>query len=224
MSNNLLLNTFNISLFLQVLIGIISIDAIFLKLKNNNKILYDTFITELIVQVIEGIFYFYIIKTFENNKNITNIRYIDWTITTPIMLITTILFMEYENQINNKKLTSINILKENKDDIIKILMYNYLMLLFGYLAENNNYYKNEFILVGFVFFVLTFYNIWNKFAKNKLINKQLFIFMFIIWALYGISAYMPKLQKNICYNILDVISKNFYGLFIYYRIKKLKNL
>ena len=32
---------------------------------------------------------------------------------------------------------------------------------------------------------------------------------------------MPPNIKNTSYNILDIIAKNFYGLFIYYRIVKI---
>ena len=46
----------------------------------------------------------------------------------------------------------------------------------------------------------------------------LFYFMFIVWGLYGIAALFDVYSKNLCYNILDIISKNFYGLFIFYKI------
>jgi hypothetical protein len=42
--------------------------------------------------------------------------------------------------------------------------------------------------------------------------------MFVVWSLYGIAALLPTLQKNISYNGLDIIAKNFYGLFIFYYI------
>lgn len=223
MNNNFLLNTFNVSLFFQIIIGIFSIDALFIKLKDNNKILYDTFLIEFIVQIIEASFYIYIISKFKKNKNITNIRYIDWAITTPIMLITTILFMEYQNQIDNNELNTKEIIDKNKKEIFEILIYNYLMLLFGFLAENNSNYKNYYIFIGFIFFILSFFKLWQNFANKNNLNKKLFTFLLVIWGLYGVSAYFPSIAKNISYNILDVISKNFYGLFIFYKIKTLKN-
>ena len=33
---------------------------------------------------------------------------------------------------------------------------------------------------------------------------------------------LPILPKNIMYNVLDIIAKNFYGLYIFYEIIKLK--
>jgi len=50
----------------------------------------------------------------------------------------------------------------------------------------------------------------------------LFLFVFIVWSIYGVAAMMPTPYKNISYNILDIIAKNFYGLYIYYKILQYK--
>ena len=42
--------------------------------------------------------------------------------------------------------------------------------------------------------------------------------MACIWSLYGVAAMLPSNYKNFSYNILDIFSKNFYGLYIAYRI------
>jgi bacteriorhodopsin len=34
--------------------------------------------------------------------------------------------------------------------------------------------------------------------------------------LYGIVAVLPYKIKNMCYNILDLFSKNFFGIFLSY--------
>ena len=39
--------------------------------------------------------------------------------------------------------------------------------------------------------------------------------------MYGVSATFDVVTKNISYNLLDIVSKNFYGLFIYYKVKEL---
>ena len=38
--------------------------------------------------------------------------------------------------------------------------------------------------------------------------------MFFVWSLYGVAATLPSLWKNVMYNILDLFSKNFYGLYV----------
>ena len=110
--------------------------------------------------------------------------------------------------------------KDNKAITLRIFAYNFLMLMFGYLGEigkMNLYAANA---IGFVFFGLTFYTIWNTYVKGSTvtINHQLFNFMFVVWALYGFAALMSPILKNIGYNFLDIIAKNFYGLFIFYQM------
>ena len=149
-----------------------------------------------------------------NINTIASRRYIDWVITTPTMLLSTIMFMKYQesNEKNsNKYITSYNFVKEYNEDIKKILSYNLLMIIFGYLGEINKIYS---ILIGFYFFILCFNLIYNKFAKYSIEGKKLYKFLFIVWGLYCIAAMFPNIEKNISYNILDIIAKNFYGLYI----------
>ena len=148
------------------------------------------------------------------------------------MLISTILFMRYnirilydksknkQNRQNKPKsnLTTYNVIKNNKDTIIKIVIGNFIMLFFGYLGEVDILSKTISIPIGFIFFFYVFYLIWREFGSYTQQNQILFWVLFIVWGLYGVSACLPVLQKNICYNILDIISKNFYGLYIFYYI------
>ena len=48
------------------------------------------------------------------------------------------------------------------------------------------------------------------------------LFLFMIWGTYGIADMIPVIEKNIFYNCLDIISKNFYGLYIFYKILQVK--
>ena len=219
--NNLTKSTFYISIISQLLLLILTFDVLFIKLKNNNKILYDTFIIEFIVQIIEALFYILIISKLHNKNNINLLRYYDWFITTPFMLISTIMYMEYENNIKDESFNSLKILKKNKKDIINILLLNFGMLICGYLSEIYPKFKNILVIIGFIIFIKYFYIIWSKYVNNIENNKKLFIFLFFIWSFYGITTFFSNDNKNISYNFLDIISKNFYGLFIYYKIKKL---
>ena len=78
------------------------------------------------------------------------------------------------------------------------------------------------VLIGFIFFYYTF-NIIYSYAKNDT-SYNLFMFLLIVWSLYGIAALFENNKKNICYNLLDIVSKNFYGLYIYYIIKNINNI
>ena len=45
------------------------------------------------------------------------------------------------------------------------------------------------------------------------------MFLLIVWSLYGFAALLGTKNKNISYNLLDIVAKNFYGLFIYFYIR-----
>jgi len=34
------------------------------------------------------------------------------------------------------------------------------------------------------------------------------------WSLYGVAAVFPNIAKNSMYNLLDIVSKNFYSVFL----------
>ena len=98
-SKDLLLLTVHISLIVQLLTGLVSGSGIFIQLKDKDLILHDVLLIETIVQLVEGLFYIHIAYAIKNIKvnSITSRRYFDWVITTPIMLLSTIMFMEYES-------------------------------------------------------------------------------------------------------------------------------
>ena len=77
------------------------------------------------------------------------------------------------------------------------------------------------IPIGFFFFYKSFSIIY-KYAEKTEIGKNLFKFLVVAWALYGVAAMLPIKEKNICYNTLDIFSKNFYGLYIYYKVRQLR--
>ena len=77
-------------------------------------------------------------------------------------------------------------------------------------------------MIGFVLGNWVFKFVYEEYVKENETNKRLFYFVFIIWALYGFAAMAGDNVKNISYNGLDLIAKNFYGLYIYYKIAQLK--
>jgi hypothetical protein len=74
-----------ISLIVQIIVGIIDYVAINLKIDSKDEILKDLLKMELFVQIVEFIFYVWLIYHFHKvSKNITPYRYLDWSITTPL--------------------------------------------------------------------------------------------------------------------------------------------
>ena len=94
------------------------------------------------------------------------------------------------------------------------------MLLFGLLGELNIINNKFAVAIGFGFFILAFKLIYDEYASKTPGGLKLFSFLVSVWSLYGVAALMPIVPKNTMYNMLDIVSKNFYGLFIYYYIRQ----
>ena len=225
--NSLVKYTVYISLLVQIIITILAFDSFNYTLKPGDKILKDSLILETVVQVVEACFYIWVIFALTDLKKMTPRRYIDWFITTPTMILSTIIFMQYirdknenENENENEPLNFWKFLKDHKNNIIKLGFYNFMMLLIGFLGEIGVIWNKFAVFIGFGFFYLIFENIYNNYAKFTEIGRNLFYFMSISWGLYGVAALMNITTKNTMYNLLDIVSKNFYGLFLYYYISK----
>jgi hypothetical protein len=153
-----------------------------------------------------------------------SIRYFDWIITTPTMLLTTIIFFKYQENIEKNIDENIDFwkfIKENKQNIITIFTCNFLMLVFGYLGEIKYIDMTQSLSFGFLFFGFTFYNIYKNYAIKSTSSIKMFYFIFFIWALYGVAAFFEPVNKNNMFNILDLFSKNFFGIYLYYFILKI---
>lgn len=214
----MLYNSAYISLVIQFMTGIIDYLGLQINIPKEKNIYKDLLRTELGVQVIEFIFYIWMVLNFNNIKNITPYRYFDWLITTPIMLFTLTAYLDTNNY---SSLTEF--LKANKKDTEKIVIANLLMLMFGLLGELNFLNYETAIILGFLPFVYYFKLIWKKYIYNKEVSldrKVLFYFFAIIWTLYGLAAFLPYELKNVSYNILDLFSKNLFGLFLVWVVWK----
>lgn len=216
-------NTIYFSFFAQIVTTLIASQGLIVNLDERDSILKDILKMELFVQAIETSFYVWVILALKNYNVLTKRRYIDWVITTPTMLISTIIFMRYIEYKEKDKpiLTFYETILQEKDNIIKVVVYNFLMLVFGYLGESNQLNKQFSVGIGFVFFYLSFNTIYG-YAKETETGMNLFKFLVSVWSLYGVSALLNHIPKNICYNLLDIVSKNFYGLYIYYIISQLE--
>ena len=84
---------------------------------------------------------------------------------------------------------------ENKLNIAKIFASNALMLICGFLGEIRKIGMNMSVAIGTIFFLYTFYVIWEEYAKHSGEGVKLFKFLFIVWGLYAVVALMrPKIK------------------------------
>ena len=209
-----------ISLFIQFVVGIIDYLALSIEVSSKDELLKDLLRLEIFVQIIEFMFYIWLIFYFNKiSKNITPFRYLDWAITTPVMLITLSAFLNHDDK-NPIRLTEF--LSINTSSIIKIVLLNAGMLFFGLVSEFE--YLNPYIAtaLGFIPFILNFKYIKDTFLKSdedKFKNAVFYWFVFF-WALYGVFAVMSYTVKNTGYNILDIFAKNFFGVFLAYIVWK----
>ena len=204
------------SLVVQFVVGIINYKALSIEVTSKEDFLKDLLKIELIVQIVEFIFYIWLFFYFHKvSQNITPFRYLDWSITTPLMLFTLSAFLSYDG---NTKDTVVDFLSKNMSSIVKIVLLNATMLFFGLVSELG--YLNPYVstALGFIPFTLNFKYIKDTFlpsSEDKLKNA-LFYWFVSSWALYGVFALMNYTTKNTGYNILDIFAKNFFGLFLAY--------
>ena len=207
-----------ISLIIQVVIGIIDYLAINIEIDERDELLKDLLKVELFVQVVEFIFYVWLFYYFHRvSRNITPYRYLDWSITTPLMLITLSAYLNYDGSTPTRL---VEFLSNHTVSIVKIVLLNAAMLGFGIMGEFGYLSHYTSTALGFIPFTLNFKYIKDTFLPSSEDNFKNFLFYWFVffWALYGVFALMNYRVKNTGYNVLDIFSKNFFGIFLAYII------
>jgi bacteriorhodopsin len=167
---------------------------------------------ETAISVIAGYFYLKFLEKIQvSEQNNTAIdweelsvtRYIDWSMTTPLMLLGLCLFLSR----NVNKMVTLKV-------IAGVVILNYAMLYFGYLGEAKHLDRVYSLILGFLSFFGLFYLIFINYVGPKYVktNYILFTVFTIVWSLYGVAFMFNDEYKNIAMNILDCISKCFIGI------------
>lgn len=176
---------------------------------------------ETAISVIAGYFYSSFVEDIKDSqknnkiinwKKLTTTRYIDWSMTTPLMLI--VLCLVLSNNIEKKVSLMV---------ITGVIILNYIMLLLGYLAEVNYMDRLYSLIFGFIAFFGLFYLIFINYIAPKYMkaNYILFYFFLIVWAFYGIVFMFNEEYKNLAMNILDCISKCLVGIGFWFYFTKI---
>ena len=221
MTKQLFHNTLIVSIAVQIITGIIEIGSFFVKVPTMYFLIRQLLMLELAIQFVEGMFYVWLFHNLHTVINVTPKRYLDWAITTPTMLITLMLYLIYLNKKEENKTNELeffSLIKENSTFFISVLILNWLMLLFGYLGEMNVIPILYGVFLGFIPFAIYYYMIYVNYVSQNTYGYLLFWYFFIFWSLYGVVAVLPYYIKNALYNILDLFSKNFFGIFLSYII------
>jgi bacteriorhodopsin len=204
-SDEIIKQSFNIPYVLLMTTGAITfIEA----LRTNDDVIRHIMNIETCISIIAAYFYSNFVDMIKNNKldheKINIVRYTDWSITTPLMILSLTLFLSYN--IGTKNV--------NFKHFLLLIVFNYLMLLSGYLGEIGKINKKISLILGFLFFILLFYFIYIFYIKgyNNIANNIIYGLFLFVWTLYGVIANFEPKIKNITYNILDLIAKCFIGL------------
>ncbi len=230
-------SSYYFSLFIQVitlLIFYLTVSSIYY---NPQFILLENaYFIEYVVSIIEFIGYIILGFYIGSKSNITTIRYLDWFITTNMLLVSLSLFSLFNNIYYDTKKSELekydqlkkfdfNFIKQEYGDIfLKIFTANTLMLIFGFLGEIKFLNKYISLTIGLFFFTLSFKYIFDNFIQFNYINYiTLSIFIFI-WLLYAVAFLLDFNTKNIAYNLLDLISKNCFGIFLFFYLYYLNSL
>ncbi len=127
-------------------------------------------------------------------------RYIDWIITTPLLLYTFWLLARQRGY--NRSFVSIGVAAA-------------LMSALGLLASTNynKQYIILFLVVSWLLLVYILYEVYliNNFLISQNLNTILPYFFYILWPLYGLVFFIKDLNtKYTLWNILDFLSKGVY--------------
>uniref|UniRef100_A0A6C0DAK7 Bacteriorhodopsin-like protein n=1 Tax=viral metagenome TaxID=1070528 RepID=A0A6C0DAK7_9ZZZZ len=208
-------SSFMITYILLLTTGLITfIEA----MRTQNPLIRHIFNLETCISLVAGYFYSVFVGLIDQYERehvpidwdtITKNRYIDWAITTPMMLLVLSVFLASESKTVVHMTT-----------IVLIVIFNYLMLYIGYLGEIKVLDHFTACVGGFIPFFVVFYLIFSNYVVvSKGIGKYwLFLFYLVFWSMYGLVYLLEESYKNIAMNILDCISKCFIGiaLWVYY--------
>jgi bacteriorhodopsin len=181
-------------------------------LRTKSQTIRNVLNLETCISIVAAYFYSLFIERIHDNTDITALRYMDWSITTPMMLISLILTVQMQYNVNFIHLKN----------IVYVLFLNYAMLLCGYLGEMGMWNKLYSNLVGFVFFISLFTYIYRTFFKNCSTFGMVVLWAYIvIWSMYGLVYFLPYDEKMLGYNILDLMAKCLMGIFLWLYFAKI---
>lgn len=158
---------------------------------------------ETCISIVAGYFYSVFLDKIKGPytfPELNKIRYLDWAITTPMMLLALCLALVY----NVGKTLSLSL-------ILTIVTLNYLMLAVGYLGEIKYIPRLQASIIGFIPFFVMFWLIYSL-VGNSFANKVIVGAYFVVWSMYGVVYLLDEELKQISVNILDLIAKCFIGI------------
>ena len=205
--------TFVLSIVVQLVVLVFSI--VTLNMRTVPKLLNLILLLETIVQAIEFVWYGGLALLLWCNEDLSVpvwTRYIDWALTTPVMLLTLLFLIFYFDE---PCLSPPDMAQTPRFTlwVIVIIVMDWFMLFLGFLSEFNackmrdgaGFYAKLLLWLGFVPFALSFvphiYVLTERYTDLALVAV---IVVVILWTIYGVAslaAYNDPKTRNSVFNI-----------------------
>lgn len=200
------------SLLFQFLTGVLTSSIVFVPTDRDFEGIDDVYtiiLIETASQVIEFLYYSVAVLCFKTNLP-TWTRYFDWYLSTPVMLLSSAMFF-----VHRQGGDIWQVLDPNSARFPIVVALNALMLSFGFAMERGALNKPLALALGSLSFIGSygFLTLYVKYSDP--LSVVVFYSNFVIWFLYGVAAAFSYTYRNVSYNLLDIVSKNFYGVFLY---------
>jgi len=153
----------------------------------------------VVASLVYGFFYEQVKTGKYDLKTFTHLRYLDWVITTPLIILGLLLFY-------NQHLGAIP-----WQTYAAIVALDWGMIYAGFLGEQGTISKWAGFWGGFAFLFAIFYMIYTKCMPKGSNPVAFFVFAFL-WSMYGVAYMQDEETKNLMYNILDVNAKALFGV------------
>lgn len=204
--------TTKMSIIAQALSFFPSIRGVLYPVTPSKLLLREILKIELAVTLVQLTFYITLLRRMDVDK-MAKTRYYDWFITTPTMLFSMAAYFTY---VKEPTTTLPAIIRKHKTALVIMFIANFVMLLTGYMAEVGLMERQTSLVIGFAAFAVVFWTLRQEFVSEE--SKGVFNMLTTIWGLYGVAFMLPTAEKNIMYNGLDIISKNFFAIFLSYKL------
>lgn len=203
MTDELLRQSATLSLSAQITLGAISCLAFISS--RPWSLLFVSLILDTTVQLLEISYY---AATLSIKSPPTYWRYADWFLSTPTMLLS---FVMYAVFLYDRHLSLAGFFTDYGWLTVGVAALDVMMLIFGLLAEWKWIDRAMGVYCGLVPYVIMFTLVF-VYVQTTPWGYVFLSLQAIVWGLYGLAAMLAYRPKNILYNLLDVLSKNVYGV------------
>ena len=169
--------------------------------------LFVMLLLDTAVQAVEFVFYIVLIWV---GRLSTYYRYVDWFVTTPTMLVSLMMYVEF---LADRTVTVAGFASRRAGPVVAVIVLDVLMLCFGLLGELGWMPRKVAVAWGFAPFVALYAVLYVTLPYSGG-GVALVTFQFVVWSGYGGAALLKYDAKNISYNLLDVVAKNIYGVIV----------